>query len=168
MFGGMFSGDPDPEKDKVIQRTVLNVLEQVHFDPADLNDEFSAQVYDAFLESIDGRKRFFTQEDLAILDLYKLELDDQAHTGSLEFFDQSTELLKVRIEESQDLYRDLLKTPFDFSKNETFEFDPDKKQYPSDKLALRDTWRKMLKYEVLDELEGKISAQEKEDFEGEK
>ena len=47
-----------------IQNAVFGVLEQAHFDPKDLNDDLSWQVFDEFLASIDGRKRFLLTEDI--------------------------------------------------------------------------------------------------------
>ena len=68
--------------------------------------------------------------------------------------------MEERIEESKTIYAEILKNPFDFTIEESHEFDPDKKGYPADAAARKEVWRKMLKYDVLDELEGKLSKQE--------
>ncbi|MFT4566059.1 MAG: carboxyl-terminal processing protease [Saprospiraceae bacterium] len=165
-FKDIFSsskGDPtDPERDKVIQKTVLTVLEQVHFDPVELTDEFSSEVFDDFLGAIDGRKRFLTKEDIATLEVYRDQLDDQANQGSLEFFDLAIGILEERIEESKTICKEVLASPFDFKAEEIHEFDPDKKDYPANAEARKEVWRKMLKYDALDELEGALTKQEKD------
>jgi len=157
------NGDPsDPEREKVIQKTVLTVIEQVHFDPVELTDELSSQVFDDFLSAIDGRKRFLTKEDILLLEEYREQLDDQANLGSLEFFDLAISILEERIEESKSIYKSILEKPFDFTVNESHEFDPEKKDYPADAIARKEVWRKMLKYDALDELESKLAKQEKD------
>lgn len=151
------------DRERMIQNAVFGVLEQAHFDPLDLNDEISEEVYKEFLEAIDGRKRFFTKEDLIQLEPYKTQLDDQAQVGSLEFFDLATSLLEARIEAAEQIFTDLLNTPFTFEDNEFFEFDPDKKDYAANEEELVDLWRKSLKYDVMAKIEGRLEDQEDND-----
>ncbi len=49
----------DPDKDKMLVQIITCVLERGHFDPKDLNDEFSAEVYSDYLENLDPYKRYF-------------------------------------------------------------------------------------------------------------
>ena len=158
-----FSSDNDnPERDKVIQKTVLGVLEQVHFDPVDLTDEFSSEAFDDYISALDGRKRFFTAPDLESLETYRYLLDDQANLGSLEFFDLSVSLFEKRIDQVEEFYKELLSKPFDFDLKEALELDPDKRNYPANDVELKEIWRKQLKYDVLDELQGELKRQEDE------
>lgn len=152
----------NPDRELMIQKAVLNVLEQAHFDPKDINDQFSEQVYTDFLETIDGRKRFLTQSDLDQLAPYKTELDDQFLNGTLEFFDLAVTLLSKRVIQVEGIYKELLAQPFDFDMDEGFEFDPDKKQFARDETELKEIWRKSLKYDVLIKLESKLDKQKTE------
>ena len=122
------STDPtDPEKEKVIQSTVIGILEQYHYEPEDLDDDFSNEVFDLFLSYIDSRKRFLTKEDLDMLEQFRYELDDQIQSGSFEFFNKATELLSERVKNVDEIYQEILAEPFDFDVDESFEFDPDNK-----------------------------------------
>lgn len=160
LFGSFFNEEqPQPEREKVIQSTVLNILNQAHFDPKVLNDEFSKEAFNVFLEYIDGRKRFFTQEDIMLLKVYELQIDDQATQGSLEFFDLAISLLEKRIDQCETLYQEILSHPMDFTIHEQFEFDPEKKTYPKDNNDLKETWRKMLKFEVMEGIESRTNRQ---------
>jgi len=161
-FFGPFGNNAEinEDREKMIQKAVFGVLEQAHFDPKDLNDDLSWQVFDEFLASIDGRKRFLLAEDIQQFEPYKLQLDDQAKAGSLEFFDLANATLETRIDEVEVIYQEILGKPFDLKIEESYEFDPEKKDFPTDLADRKNRWRKSLKYEVLARLEDKIENQE--------
>ena len=48
----------DPDKDKLLVELITYVLEKGHYNPMDLDDDFSSKVFDRYLEQIDGMKRF--------------------------------------------------------------------------------------------------------------
>jgi carboxyl-terminal processing protease len=168
-FFGPFGNNAEinEDREKMIQNAVFGVLEQAHFDPKELDDDLSAQVFDEFLASIDGRKRFLLAEDITQFEPYKLELDDQAQAGSLEFFDLANATLETRIDEVEAIYKEILSKPFDLKIDESYEFDPEKKDFPKDLAERNDRWRKSLKYEVLARLEDKLENQENGDTEEE-
>ncbi len=80
-------------KEAVLVKTVLNYVEQLHFRPKSLDDKLSEQLFNYYIESIDGGKRFLTREDLALLEKHRLNLDNQAIEGTFTFFDLSIDLL---------------------------------------------------------------------------
>ena len=83
---------------------------------------------------------------------YKRLIDDQANSGSLEFFDLATELLEARIDEAEIVYKEILDSPFDFTVDESYEFDPDKKDYVANSQELKERWRRALKYDVMEKV----------------
>ena len=82
------------EKEAVLMHTILNGLNQLHYNPADIDDEFSEKLFDLYVDRIDGGHRFLTQSDIDQLKGYKDQLDDEALSGTYEFFDLSKELLE--------------------------------------------------------------------------
>lgn len=148
------------EREVMIQNAVMNVLNQAHFDPKTLNDDFSKEVFMEFLQTVDGRKRFFTQEDINVLKPFELLIDDEAQQGTLEFFDKANALLENRINEAELIYKNLLSQPFTFDADESYEFDPEKKDFPANSAELKERWRKSLKYDVMTKLESRLTAQE--------
>lgn len=162
-FGTGIENDPDPnpERERIIQKAVLKILDQYHFAPDDINDQFSEQAYDYFLNSIDSRKRYFTKEDLAQLEPYKLLIDDHINEGSFEFFNLATELLEKRTEGLEAVYQTILDQPFDFEVDEILEFDPENKQWSEDEADYLENWRKQLKYDALVALTSRLTNQEK-------
>ncbi len=153
--------DPtDPEKEKVIQSTVIGILEQYHYEPEDLDDDFSNEAFDLFLSYVDSRKRFFTKEDLDQLEQYRHQIDDQIQSGSFEFFNKAIELLNERVKAADEIYQEVLSEAFDFEEKETFEFDPDNKKWATNEQTLKESWRKQLKYDVLTDLASLVRKQE--------
>ncbi|NUN99706.1 MAG: carboxy terminal-processing peptidase [Saprospiraceae bacterium] len=163
LFAAAFFPNPtDQEKEAVLMQAMLKGLEQMHYDPPAIDDEFSKKVFDFYLENIDGAKRFFTQKEIAQLEAYRLKLDDEAKAGSFECFNLSLELLNAAMNKTQGYYREILAKPFDFTVDEKVELDGDKRTYAKNDAELKEYWRRYLKYETLERLVSKLDAQEKE------
>lgn len=157
----------DPEvseiKESLIIRGVVSAMEQLHYSPIELNDEMSERAFNNYLDRLDGGKRFLTQEDVNILAPYKNEIDDQYKNGTMEFFNLSLEVIDKAMVKPQSWYEEILATPFDFSVEETIIFDAEEMEYAANDEALKDFWRKSLKYEVLTKLHRKYEDQQKND-----
>ncbi|MEO1624731.1 MAG: carboxy terminal-processing peptidase [Bacteroidota bacterium] len=161
LIGAAYYPSPNSaEKEVVLMQTILSGLNQLHYRPQAIDDEFSSKLYDLFVERLDGGKRWFTAEDLDQLKKYRLQLDDEANTGSFDFFDASTSLLSKRIDQTKDYYAEFLAKPFDFSKEETIELDGEKKEFAKNNKELKEYWRKSMKYETLVRLNNKLKEQE--------
>ncbi len=171
LFVGAFLPRPEgtnPEKEAVLMQTMLEGLRQLHYAPLELDDAFSQKLYKLYLDRIDSGRRWLTQEDIVKLEVYKNDLDDEARASSYEFFNQSLEALNAGIEKTKGFYKDILAQPFDFSVQEEFEVDGDKKEFPKNDLELRESWRQLLKYEAMLRLTDKLEAQEKDESKEEK
>lgn len=159
---GAFYPDPDPkEKEELILYAVSNFLEQVHFRPLEINDEFSEKAYNYYLDMLDNSKRFLTQKEINKLDEFKYQFDDQYRDKKFEFFDLSVELIDVAIKRAEVIYNEEIKKEIDFSVEEEIHMNPDNRTFAADENELRDSWRKMIKYEVLVRLEDELKDQEK-------
>jgi len=151
----------DPQKEAILMQTIMAGLEQLHYAPQDINDNFSNEVFDLYLERIDGNKRWLTQPDIDKLSVYKDQLDNQAKNGTFEFLNVAQESLSKSLEKTKFFYQEILAEPFDFTGNETIELDGEKKAYAKNDAELRTYWEKAMKYETLTRLVNKIEAQEK-------
>ena len=149
------------EKEAILMQTMLSGLEQLHFSPVMLDDDFSKRVYDLYIDRIDNGRRWLTQQDIDQLSKFKLEIDNQTEVGSYEFFNLSEQLLNGGIKKAEGYYKEILDEPFDFSKEEVLELDGDKKPFAKNDTELKDYWRKSLKYEVMNRLFDKLEDQEK-------
>ena len=101
--------NPDPEKEKILLGLIRSALTQGHYQPHEINDEFSTAVYNNFIEGLDPAKRFFTQEDLKIFEKYKLQLDDQIKKEDLSFYRIVTSKYLQRVQVAKGFYKEILK-----------------------------------------------------------
>ncbi|MBK8956344.1 MAG: carboxy terminal-processing peptidase [Saprospiraceae bacterium] len=136
-------------KESHLLKLVYESSQRFHYAPPVVDDAFSEKAYKDFLDNMDPGKRFYTQKDIKQLEKYKKDLDDHFKEGKVEFFDLALQLLDQGISRSQTYYSELIDMPFDFSKDEDYEFDSDKRNWPADEKAMKDYWRKMVKYEKL-------------------
>ncbi|MGB0176705.1 MAG: carboxy terminal-processing peptidase [Owenweeksia sp.] len=147
-------------KDKVILNLVYNVLNSSHFAPQEINDEFSAKVFDHFIESLDYSKRFLLKEDIDKLSPYRLKLDEEIKNSELDFFEEAYRIYNMRFEEADEYYKGILAEPFDFTVDEDYETDESKLSFASNHAELKDRWRKYLKNRVLVRIEDRLETQE--------
>ena len=157
----------DPDKDKLLIQVITYVLQQGHFDPKDINDEFSAEVFSDYLERIDPYKRYFYQSDIDEFKKFETKLDDQLKAYEISFFSLTHARLLKRIEESKIVYKQVLERPFDFTIDEDFNADYENLEYIRNKKQLKDRWRKQLKLSAIsnynDVLNEEIQNKENDD-----
>jgi carboxyl-terminal processing protease len=139
----------DPEKDKVLLELLTLVLERGHYSPVAMDDDFSKKVYAKYLQGIDPTKRFFLQSDIDEFSKYENLIDDLIRNKELVFFELTNTRMLKRIDESKDIYKKILATPFDFSEAETISVDYEGQPYASSKSQLAKRWKKQLKLSVL-------------------
>ncbi len=144
-----FSAPSASTKEQAILIRTFALLEQEHYSPVSLNDDFSHKVFDMFLERSDYNKKIFLQSDVDELKKQYNQIDDQSKSGSLDFFDKTVEILNERIAEDKTYYTEILSKPFDFTVKESVELDPEKLTYAKNKTEMREAWRKFLKYQVM-------------------
>ena len=136
-------------REQVIVKGITTFVNYVHFSPHDMDDEYAAEVFDIYLETLDGRKQFFTAEEVEFLRRNLVQLDDQIKTFDLSFFKDSYDLYVKAFERAENIYLEILSTPFVYDRNEKLERNPEKIVFAKDTVALKEYWRKLLKYETL-------------------
>ena len=152
----------DPDKDKMLVQIITYILDRGHYSPKDLNDEFSAEVYSDYIENMDQFKRYFYQSDLDEFEAFKMQIDDQLKEYDLSFFNLTYQRLMQRMEESEDLYKEILASSFNYTKNEEFNSDYENLLYVKNKRQLKDRWRLQLKYASIANYDDLLEDQNKE------
>jgi carboxyl-terminal processing protease len=155
------STETNKDKTVVTENVMSGLLQMGHFNPRAMDDKFSEDVYDLYLKRIDINKKFLLQSDINELKQMRNQIDDQLASDNFEFFIKSTALLNKRYAEVEGFYKDLLKEPFDFTKDEKIETDPKKLNFAADSKAQREEWRKLFKYQTLVRMSDAIESQEK-------
>jgi carboxyl-terminal processing protease len=128
---------------------ITYLLEEGHFEPKDINDTFSEGVYTSFLNQVDPFKNYFYQSDIDEFEQFKTEIDDQILDHEVDFFNVVYERLLMRIENSREIYKQVLASPFDYDLEETFNTEYEIKPYATSKSQMKDNWRKQLKFSTL-------------------
>ncbi len=149
----------NPDKDKLLIELITYVLDRGHFDPKDVNDNFSENVFMDFIGALDAQKRYFLASDLKDFEKFKYELDEQIKQTDISFFNRAHLKLMKRMSEVKDIYPKILAEPFDFTKDEAINVDYEKLPYSSSKKELTDRWRKQLKLSALTQFYDKLQEE---------
>ncbi|HIB36585.1 carboxy terminal-processing peptidase [Mesonia sp.] len=141
--------DANSDKDEVLIELISYVLSNGHYDPKDINDDFSESVYDSYLNGIDARKRYFLAEDIKEFKKFEDKIDDQILAYKIDFFNLTYNKLQQRLEETKAYYPEILAKPFNFDEDEQIDTDYDEADFASSKKELKERWRKQLKFTTL-------------------
>lgn len=139
----------DPDKDKLLIDLITYVLQKGHYNPEEMDDTFSEGVYTDFIDAMDPLKRFFLASDVEEFSAFRFEIDDQIKEKDLTFFNFVYERFNDRIQESKQLYEDVLSTPFNYEENESISVDYDHIAFVNTKKELKERWRQQLKFSTI-------------------
>ncbi len=155
------------DKDKLLLDLITYVLERGHYEPKDIDDDFSVNVFEDFIDLLDPTKRYFLEEDIMEFEQYKFQIDDQIKNTDISFFNIVHERLLERMNDAKTIYKEVLDTPFDYNKNETINVEYKKQAFASSRSDLKERWRKQLKYATLGTYDAKLDIEERKKKEGE-
>lgn len=159
LFGSLFiafrSINGTDSNEKIAQQqkllnTVGVLLEQQHYSPQKINDDFSKKIFKAYLNQLDGDKSIFTSADVNAVKKYETTIDDEIHGTSIQFQPAVSAIYEKRVVETMLYYKDILSKPFNYSVNETVQLDGEQLGYTSSETERKDRWRKKLKYYSLE------------------
>ena len=144
------------DKDKLLLDLITYVLQKGHYEPKDINDDFSVSVFEDFIDVLDPTKRYFLEEDIKEFEQYKFQLDDQIKSTDISFFNLVHDRLMLRMADAKALYREVLDKPFDYAQKESINIDYEKLPFAANKKDLKERWRQQLKYATLGTYDSKI------------
>ncbi|MFD0798794.1 carboxy terminal-processing peptidase [Maribacter chungangensis] len=150
------------DKDKLLLDLITYVLEKGHYEPKQIDDDFSVSVFEDFIDVIDPTKRYFLASDIAEFEQYKFQIDDQIKNTDITFFNAVYARLMERMEDAKSIYKEVLKSPFDYNKDETLSIKYDEEPFVANKKELRERWRMQLKYATLGTYDSKMTHMQKE------
>ena len=150
----------------VHKRTSLAIVEQLrhnHYLRKSLNDETSSEIFDNYLNTLDGARLYFSAADIAAIEEYRHRLDDALKRGDLRpAFDVFNRYQQRVVERLEYLLSELDKGVgvFDFTLDDAILLDRSETPWPADASAVNESWRKRLKSAVLNmKLSGKADAE---------
>jgi len=145
------------DKDKLLLDLITYVLERGHYEPKDLNDNFSSNVFDDFIDILDPTKRYFLASDIKEFEKYRFMIDDEIKNTDITFFNMVYQRLMKRMDEARQIYKEVLEKPFDYTIEEDINIDYKDQKFVSNKKQLKERWRKQLKYNTLGVFDNKIN-----------
>ena len=159
VYGNSPSAILSSDKDKFLLEIISYVIEKGHYDPKEMDDEFSENVFNSFIDAIDGQQRFFLKTDINNFKRYKHEIDDQLRSSNIDFFNIVYDKSIQRIQEVKSFYPSLLEKPFNFNLEETTSLDFKNNSFATNLNELKKAWRKRFKLSTLDRF---VSKKEEE------
>ena len=139
---------PTPRQQEIAQQVAGN-LEHYHYSRRPIDKEFSAQVFDRYLNGLDGQHSYFLAADVAAMTQWRSGFDDMIHTGQLEPAYLMFARLQQRNRERIEYALSLLSTEPNWTLKERYTFDRDKAPWPRDAAELNELWRQRVKSDAL-------------------
>lgn len=155
-------------RNQILLDMLMSALNQAHYSPLTINDDFSEKAFKLYLKNLDFSKKMLTQADVDALSKYRRQIDDEVNNGTFEFFELSYNLISKRIKEKEQWSKEILEKPMDYTIDEEYESDGEKIKYATSETELKNEWRKWLKYQVVARIDESLTAQEKADTVGAK
>jgi len=153
---------PEPYQ-KETSRWLVRLLEQLHYKPMKLDNDFSVKILDNYIETLDANKFYFYADDIKEFQVYKNEVDDAIKSGDVELAFRIFKIYIERIQDRTEYALNLLEKPFDFTIEEEYIWDREDQPWPKTVEEMNDIWRKRVKNDYLNlKLIGKEEAKIKD------
>ena len=131
---------------------LLKELEDKHYSRILFDDQFSHEVFDAYIKALDGSRLYFLQSDIDSLAAYRNELDDTLKSGSIDPAFAIYNLYHHRLLERMLYAIDQVENhldSMDFSLDESIEIDREEAPYAATEAELDELWRLRVKNSAL-------------------
>lgn len=158
---GQYHEEREYSQEKLLSQIIHRGIQRWHYSDLKIDDNFSEKAFAEFLDYLDAGKRFLLADDIRELEKYKSEVDNQFAAGSTELMQTAVAVLEKRIRQVMGFYGELMAQPFDFTRDESLEFDPEKRTYSANLEQLKEYWRKTLKYQTLQRYIAKVRTEGK-------
>ncbi|HEY7888791.1 MAG TPA: carboxy terminal-processing peptidase [Steroidobacteraceae bacterium] len=127
---------------RAIARKIGRILEETHYSRAAIDDAFSGQVFQRYLEFLDPEHAYFLASDVQEFSVYQNKFDDMIHTGDVDpgflIFDR----FKQRNRERMEYAVSLLKSQPDWNTTVSYDFDREHAAWPATAAAMDQLWKK--------------------------
>ncbi|WP_420458293.1 carboxy terminal-processing peptidase [Neolewinella sp.] len=153
---------PPGDAPSVILKTMLANLQSYHYQPQDIDDDFSERVYTHYLNDVDGGRLFFTQEDIDAFSQYRTEIDDQAKAGEYTFYQLVQDRLDANMDKAEGWFEEILAEPFDLEEGGEMQDPDDDAPWAADDAELRQHWHDYMKRELLSQIVDRREELEKD------
>ncbi len=126
-----------------------NILTHFHYKAEPFDAKMSAQVFDRYFDSLDADRLFFTQADIDKFKIDRDKLGDDIMGQNLSLPFAVFNLYEQRVAERTAFAREQLKKGFDFTKDESYNYQREKLPWPKTQAEVDDLWRQRAKNDWL-------------------
>lgn len=138
----------DPQ-DPTVSERVTSRFTRSHYRQFDLDQNFSAKIFDRFLNMLDYSHNVLLASDVAQFASKKNTVGDELRSGKLDLFYDIYNLAQKRRFERYQYALTVLARPMNFSGNDTIDIDRAKAPWPKDQSELNALWDAKVKYDQL-------------------
>ncbi|QBG34701.1 carboxy terminal-processing peptidase [Litorilituus sediminis] len=122
---------------------------RAHYKKVKLDEALTSEVFDRYLKQLDYARNVFLASDIDNLQKYRDDFEQVIARGRLDVaFDIYNLNLQRRLERYEYALT-LLDKPFDFEKNEVYNFDREDADWPASEAELNELWRLKVKSDAL-------------------
>ena len=159
LVGGLFfafntinsvSNESPELRHRKLLSTIGHLLETEHYNPRKIDDQFSKEVFDAYLKALDPEKNIFLKQDIDSLSIFQKSIDDEIHGAKIQFEPAASNMYDRRFAEAKLILEEVLKQPFDYSIDDSVKVDTDSISFPANNKERFDRWYKIIKYKCLE------------------
>jgi carboxyl-terminal processing protease len=140
-----------PADNRIIVRSVRNLVEEGHISQEKFDDELSKRGFELFLRQVDPTKSYLLQSDVDEFRVNETQLDDMLQKNNISFAYTVYLRYLERLNEVTPIIHELIDAPLDFSVEEYIENDPKEMKFAANFDELKDRWRKTIKLNFLSE-----------------
>jgi carboxyl-terminal processing protease len=132
-----------------IARKIARILEETHYSKEMIDDAFSRQVFQRYLEFLDPEHSYFLASDVQGFSIYKDKFDDMIHTGDIDPAYLIFNRFKERNRERWQYAIALLGSEPDLNTNASYDFDRDHAAWPATEAEMNQLWKKRVTNDVV-------------------
>ena len=137
------------DRQRAIARRVGSILEEAHYRHVLIDDHMSSQIFDRYIESLDGQHLYFLASDLKDFEQWRFRFDDMIHTGDVEPGFAIFARYQQRDRERLAAALKMLDTEPDWTADESMDFDRKDATWATTSAQLDEVWRKRVKNDGL-------------------
>lgn len=148
---------------EVVSKRVTNYFTQSHYRKFELDNAFSAKIFERYLKLLDSNKAIFIKSDIDIFRDKQTQLGQELRNGDLKTAFDIYNLAQEKRFKRYQFALTQLALPMNFTAQESIDFKRENLPWPTTEEELDDYWRKRVKFDELSlALSGKTEPQIRE------
>ncbi len=137
------------EEQQQTAHVIVRVIDKYHYKDVVLDDTMSKEILSRYFDALDPNRSFFLANDIRRFAIYESKLDDYLSNSRIEPAFEIFRTYRQRVGEAIAHAQEMLEGNFDFSIDESYQFEREDAPWPQTRTELNDLWRKRVKNDFL-------------------